>query len=379
MQARTASTYASDAYRAGRELGDQLTTLQPELVLLFTTTQYGDSPEILEGLRDALDNADCLVAGTTGDGQFGPAGFAPLGASALALNSGGEVAWEVLVQEGLHEDAQGACQRALQQAGNNPAPDLAILFADYQFDGDALDAVLQHVGFPVIGGLGGAHDMGEAYQYAQDRVLDNALVMVTARGSLHLATEVQNRMTPVGRPGRIDRAEGNRIVSVDGVPALAFLEREVGKPPAWSDWGSIVLAIRDPEADTPARMRSVAFQLSDAENGVALLASIQEGLEVQACMTSASELMHENEAHVERLAGSLPEPCAAMMVACVGRRGVLGDQINEEYRALKARFGEELPVAGFLAFGEVGPQPVTPGKLRNNLHNMSSVTLLLGV
>ena len=66
MRAFSAGTKIPDAYRAGAYLGEQLKPLMPEVVFLFTTIDYGDSEEILEGLHDGLEH-DCIVIGSSGD------------------------------------------------------------------------------------------------------------------------------------------------------------------------------------------------------------------------------------------------------------------------------------------------------------------------
>ena len=59
----------------------------PEVVFLFTTIDYADSADILEGLHDGLEK-DCIVIGNSGDGFYETEGANDFGASALGLNIG---------------------------------------------------------------------------------------------------------------------------------------------------------------------------------------------------------------------------------------------------------------------------------------------------
>ena len=59
---------------------------------------------------------------------------------------------------------------------------------------------------------------------------------------------------------------------------------------------------------------------------------------------------------------------AVLMVSCVGRRDVLGDEIDDEIEAVRSVFPASTPIAGFYSYGEIGPH----GDNRlSELHNQS--------
>ena len=91
MKALSASTQIPNAYRAGVYLGEQLRSLQPEVVLLFSSIDYSANGDILAGLNNGLEQANCLIIGNSGDGFYETQGIGEYGASALALNSEGRV------------------------------------------------------------------------------------------------------------------------------------------------------------------------------------------------------------------------------------------------------------------------------------------------
>jgi hypothetical protein len=67
------------------------------------------------------------------------------------------------------------------------------------------------------------------------------------------------------------------------------------------------------------------------------------------------------------LAGSGAQ-AAVLMVSCVGRRDVLGDEIDDEIEAVRSVFPASTPIAGFYSYGEIGPH----GDNRlSELHNQS--------
>ena len=59
---------------------------------------------------------------------------------------------------------------------------------------------------------------------------------------------------------------------------------------------------------------------------------------------------------------------AVLLVSCVGRRDVLGDDIDDEIEAVRRVFPDGTSIAGFYAYGEIGPH----GRDRKpELHNQS--------
>ena len=82
MKALSASTQIPNAYRAGVYLGEQLRSLQPEVVFLVSSIDYSNSNDILMGLNDGLEKPDCLIIGNSGDGFYETQGIGEYGASA---------------------------------------------------------------------------------------------------------------------------------------------------------------------------------------------------------------------------------------------------------------------------------------------------------
>ncbi len=70
MEALSVSTQIPDAYRAGVYLGEHLAALNPEVVFLFTSIDYGHNSDILAGLQDSLNQPNCIIIGNSGDGFY---------------------------------------------------------------------------------------------------------------------------------------------------------------------------------------------------------------------------------------------------------------------------------------------------------------------
>ncbi|QNM97587.1 FIST signal transduction protein [Chitinimonas koreensis] len=382
MRARSTHTLISDPYRAGVALGEALADLEPEVVFLFSAVHYGGSAELLEGLRDVLGRDELVVIGNSGDGFYSGDRASDLGAVALGLNSEGEVAWTLAAAAGLGADPAGATREAFVRlrAAAGGEPDLVFLAADFRADASLIEAVLRdEVDCPVMGGLAADDNrMAGCYLYAGDEVLQDAVVLLGARGPIRFDIRVANDLTPVGRPGRVDEAEGTQLQRIDGIGAMAFIERETGKPVLQTDRGVVALSVIDPARPAQRSLRAIVPDFGAAEGAIGLYGGIEPGKTVQVCLTGPAELLREVKGIAEQARSLEFEPVAGLLVSCTGRKQLLGGEIAREAGLLGEAFGGGLPLAGYPSFGEIGPLRDGAGYTRNLFHNMTYIVLLIG-
>lgn len=384
MRAQSASSVLSDPYRAGLALGETLRPLDPEIVFLFTSV-HQSSPELLEGLYDALDRDDLLVLGNSGDGFYATAAVGDLGASALGLNSDGAVRWRLAVAENIQEDAGNAMRQVLGQlkqsdeAPQEEAPRLMFLFSDFRTDAKQIESVLRdEVGCPVIGGLAADDNrMAQCFVYANRRILTGALAAVAAYGDIRFDIHIGNALRPVGKAGVVDMAADNRIQRIDGLEAMAFIERETGKPVLQTDRGITSLMVMEAEDDAEKRLRSIVPDFSIEAGALGLYCGIEAGKRVQVHLADPQDLINEVHSIAASVRAREQPPAAALIVSCAGRKWLLGDNIAHEVQALNTVFPAGLPLAGFCSFGEIGPLRDGAGYGRNLFHNMTYVLLLI--
>jgi hypothetical protein len=62
----------------------------------------------------------------------------------------------------------------------------------------------------------------------------------------------------------------------------------------------------------------------------------------------------------------------AILVSCVGRKRVMGDQVDEEVEAVAGVLGESTTLAGFYSYGEIAPFSTTH---ECKLHNQTMTFL----
>lgn len=382
MRAASAVTRIADPYRAGLALGEELAPLAPEVVFLFCSIHIGESPELLEGLYDGL-GCEPTVIGNSGDGFYASNGTSDLGASALALNSDGQVRWSVVHAAGVHADPIGTTRAALAAAqacvpGHEAA--FMMMLSDFNTDASEIEKVIEvESTVPMVGGLAADDNQMQAcVVFANRVVLHDCVAVLVADGPVKFRIDIGNSIAPAGRPGVVDQAQGNTVTTIDGLDAQTFIERQTGKEVLQSDRGITSLTIID--ADQPAikRLRSIVPQFTRMEGALGLYGGIEKGRLVQVCLARPEDLIREVYEIAHR-ARSEFEPVAALIISCNGRKGLLGDQLHHEIDALSQEFGSKLPLAGFPSFGEIGPLRLPDGQYSRNLfHNMTYVLLLIG-
>jgi hypothetical protein len=382
MKALSAHTLELDPYRAGIVLADALAPVEPEVVLLFSTIAYGDSPELTEAIYDVLGDRLVLI-GCTGDGFFETRRSADIGAAALGINSGGTVKFHVSHASGASRDTRGAterCVRSLKDRFAPGGPDLVMLFADFRADGSAIERALsQSLGVPVVGGLAGDNNlmMQRSYTYANRGVLDDAIVVLGIQGALKFDIHVAHELKPVGRPGFVTSAGHTELRSIDGLSAMEFVEREIGRPVSRVDQGIVTLGMLDREVPELRALRSI--RMSSTPGGeLSLFGAIEEGTPVQVCIAHPDDVVREVERLAERVRDDSFCPAAAIIVSCAGRKHLLGNRIAHEASEIVKARGGNIALAGFPSFGEIGPVKVAGGLSPALFHNMTYVLLLIG-
>ena len=383
MKAKSASTLVSDSYRAGLALGEELRPIRPEIVLLFSSVEYGTNGELLEGLYDAIGDDDLIVLGCTGDGFYESSNVADSGAGALGLNSEGRNRWYVATAGGLREDPAGAaraCHENLRKAMGADEPSLVLLFSDFRTDATRIEELIgEEIRVPVVGGL--AADgirITECFVYVNRQVLTDTIAMVGVGGALQYDITVGNSIPPVGKWGTIDRAAGTYVATIDGEPAMDFIVRETGKPVLYIDRGVVALTVADADAPDRKRLRSIRSGEIDHQGGIDLFGGIRGGEKVRVCCAQPEDLIAEVRAIAERVPQVDMNPAAALIVSCRGRKNILGEQVAREVEVMSACLPAGFPIAGLPSHGEMGPLRSGDAYSRNMFHNMTYVLLLLG-
>jgi small ligand-binding sensory domain FIST len=348
-----------------------------DLVIAFASPRYGASierlPVLLHELLGAHAQLGCTGAALIGNGQL-IAGRHSI--TVLAGRLPGVELHAVALSNGDLPDPDAppsSWHRLLPLA---PEQVRGILVLSEPFHGDAA-ALLAGLDYgwpdaPKIGGVasGSNHPDGNVLFTGRTVHRTGAVVLAMA-GDIVLQPVVSQGCRPIGRAGRITKAERNRLVAVDDSPARIFVEEQLM---ALAD-DDLDLAERSPlflgiDADpfaskTTARSGYLVRNILgiDPDSGNVLVGDhLAVGRRVQLHLRDAST--SEHDLHLRLTAANPHTAQAALLFRCLGREGADHDTF--------AALANGVPLVGFHCNGEIGPVGGT-----THLHGYTAALALL--
>ncbi len=309
--------------------------------------------------------------------------------------------------EGLSRDPARAVDEALARAGvRAEAPPALVLTTPDGLRCDVL-GLLERLqrgtgGAPIVGGTSATQRLderviGATTQICGGRALTDAVPVLAIEGPLRAAWGIGCGWIPMGPTHRVTAADGHRVRTIDGRPAIETFRAYLGQQdPGF--FGEFPLAVYGSEGsgegggeggagrpDDEAYLMRAVFG-TEPDGTLVLAAAVPEGARVRVATADVPEViggargaMREAILRYREAYGPEARPDAALLFTCAGRRWVLGSRVGEEHAAVvevMRRFDvDPTRLAGFFANGEIAP-------LRrggpSTLHNTSCVALLLG-
>jgi small ligand-binding sensory domain FIST len=331
-----------------------------DLAVLFGSPRYGALlerlPVLMHELLGARTSIGCTGAALVGAGQL----FTNRpGIGVLAGRLPGVELQAVAIANGdlPSADAPPSAWHRLLPGLNGPLRGMLVLTEPFHCDARALLAGLDY-GWPgvcKVGGIasGSRHPEGHALFVGRATHRSGAAVLAMT-GDVTLDAVVSQGCRPIGRPGRITKAERNRLVTVDDSPAKHFVEEQLAGLPS----RDLELAERSPlflgiASDPFARMAPARGEFLvrnilgiDPDSGNLVVGDhLAVGRHVQLHLRDAQSSEQDLQT---LLAKAKPESAAAaMLFRCLGREGADHERFAAE--------APGVPLAGFHCNGEIGP------------------------
>ncbi|MEE9533826.1 MAG: FIST N-terminal domain-containing protein [Acidimicrobiia bacterium] len=360
---------------------ESLDGIEPQAALMFVGPDL-DGPEIHKLVREAYPEIE-LIGSTTGGEMSSVLGYKE-DSFGLAMLASDVLDFGAGIGTNVSQGARAACREAVEMAREkstkHPAlcitlPTIVSIDPD-----DVLAGISELLGesVPVVGGGAAVEDeraseWGGDYQFCGDEVLADAVPVLLISGPLVYSVGIAHGWQPTGREGVVTRARGNVVYEIDGAPPRDFYERYVR-----TDTGNALatpLAVYEDDGERFFLRAAVGF---DDDGSASYLGAVPEGAHVRISAVASSDkiLAGTDESVAAALADfALPEPEAALVVSCAARKWLLGTRTGAEIDQVRDKLGEDLPVVGFYAFGEIAPL----GTNRDiRFHNETCVTVLLG-
>jgi len=163
----------------------------------------------------------------------------------------------------------------------------------------------------------------------------------------------------VGPERIITRASGTVLYELDDQPALALYRNYLG-PEADNLPASALLCplrIHPPGKPEAALVRTV-IGIDNAEGAMMYAGSVPEGYVAQLMLGHFENLISGAGRAAARAA--IPGARLAILVSCIGRKLLLGQQIADEVEAVHGVLGADCRLTGFYSYGEIAPLENSP-------------------
>jgi hypothetical protein len=375
-----------DSAAAGRNLGqsirDAFHGASPDAVVLFASAQH-DYTQLLESLADEAGTEVIVGASSAGEFVNGARGEGRISAIGLRSDS---MKFAVGLGKKVSTDARAAAGSVVRSfAGVSGAHALPYRSALVMTDALAghTDPLVEELTLRTAGNYrffgGGAGDDGRFQQthvFAGREAHTDAVVGLEILSERPIGVGVAHGWEPAGEPMRVTEAQGNRLVSLNGTPAVHMFQEHAELTGQRLDLKDPlpfflhnVVGIRSGEG---YRLR-VPLAAQD-DGSILCAAAVPEGAVIQIMKASASSAVAAARQATSNALRALEgaRPAAGFVFDCVATRLRLGREFENELDAC-ARL---LAPAGFVGCNTYGQIARSEGQF-SGFHNCTAVVCVL--
>lgn len=157
-----------------------------------------------------------------------------------------------------------------------------------------------------------------------------------------------------GPARRITRAMGNVLFEMDREPALAVYRRYLGEYAKDLPASGLLFPLEITQGPDQGLIRTI-LGINEEQGSLILAGDVSIDSHVRLMHASPHHLVAAAEQAAKRMQPSLPSEgtSLALLVSCVGRRIVMGDQVEEEVEAVADALPAGTCITGFYSNGEI--------------------------
>jgi hypothetical protein len=384
-QTHAVVSHHTDSTAAAEEIGQAVRSAfngaAADALVVFASAQH-DFAQLLARLSRECGTA--RIVGASSAGEFSHSSRGEGSVSALALRSD-NMQFSVGLGENLSDDPKGAARavaRSFTGVAKSPMPYRSALVMTDALAGHS-DAVVDELTLATGGEYrffgGGAGDDGKFHKthvFAGTKAVSNAVVALEILSTQPLGVGVSHGWIPAGNALRVTEAEGTRLVSLNGVPAIEILEEHARATGQSLDRTNplpyFLHNILGIQAGAEYRLR---VPLGVAEDGSILCAAaVPKGSIVHVMKTSEESAVQAAQQATRSALDALGgvKPGAAFVFDCVATRLRMGHAFDDELRSC----AELLHPAGFVGCNTYGQIARAEGQF-GGFHKCTAVVCVL--
>lgn len=342
------------------------------LVLVFGSVKRFGEAKLSSILKTRYPSAQIIGCSTSG--EINAAGVFDDSLQITAIQ------WEKTIQRITHTKMTGmqnSFEAAAGLARQLKANDLkaVLVYSDglHVNGSELLDGFKSVLGeTPVMGGMAGdGFNFSKTVQLFNEIISESLIIAVGLYGSnLIASTGVGRGWKPYGPPRKVTKSEKNVVLELDGKPALALYRMYIGDLAAKNLPGSglkFPFAIIEEGKRDIEKIRTI-LAIDTTNNSLTFAGNVDEGETVRFCQSTHDRLVEGagDAAHLVANHINLNQTGLAICVSCVGRKGVMAEQIVDEVKLVQQILGNQTVITGFYSYGEFAPRPTTSDSVLHN-------------
>jgi hypothetical protein len=339
-----------------------MNSTNPQLGILFGSVACFENSDFQRRLKEATPDTQWIGCSTAGEvSQQGVTD----GTAVLTTFYFENPKSEFKIALGKIQNAEDSYAAGKKLAAQLKRPDLKsviLISPGVNVNGSMLvKGVSEELGpaITITGGLAG--DEGKflkTYTLSKEGVTTDAVIGLGLYGeSIVHQHGCMGGWDPFGKVRKVTRSESNVLFELDGKPALDIYKEYLGPHAKELPASGLMFPfamLSDDQANT-GLIRTI-LGVDDKTGSLTMAGNIEQG--------SLVRLMHANTeglvsgartAAQHAVAKGTGSNSFAMVVSCVGRKLVMGTNVDEEVEAVSEIFGANCVVGGFYSYGEVSP------------------------
>ncbi len=345
------------------------------LVLVFGSVKRFSEGKLPSFLKSRYPSAQ--LVGCTTSGEISSAGVFDDSIQITAIQ------WEKTIQRVAQTKMSGmlnsfeAAASLAKQLKSDTLRTVLVISDGLNVNGSELLKGFQSVlgDIPIVGGLAG--DGGafvKTLQLYNESISDNQVIAVGLYGNaLITSSGALGGWKPYGPPRKVTKSEKNVVYEMDGKPALPLYRMYIGEAFSRGLPGTglkFPLAVIEEGKRDVEKIRTL-LAIDSKANSLTFAGNVEVGETVRLCQTNHDRLV-EGAGHAAHLvmeglsASKTNQAGLALLVSCVGRKGVMAENVGDEVKLVQQILGPQTSVTGFYSYGELAPRPNTTDSVLHN-------------
>ena len=364
-----------DSKSALKDLPSTSPLAAANLVLVFGSVKRFNEGKLQSTLKARYPVAQ--IVGCTTSGEISPAGVYDDSVQITAVQ------WQKVMQrvaqaksESMGDSFETAVNLA-KQIKSDTLRTVIVISDGLNINGSELLKGFQSIlgDVPIIGGLAG--DGGafvKTLQIFNETISDKMVIAIGLYGdALITSSGALGGWKPYGPPRKITKSISNVVYEMDDKPALPLYRMYIGEAFARGLPGTglkFPLAVIEEGKREVEKIRTL-LAVNAKDNSLTFAGNVEEGEIVRLCQTNHGRLVEGAGAAAHLVLDGLNDNKTnqtglALCVSCVGRKGVMAEQVVDEVKLVRQILGPQTSVTGFYSYGEIAPRPNTTDSVLHN-------------